>query len=127
MKNISFAFIALLLISLAFISCSKNPSKNLIGKWKADSVAGMPSGLETEIFYEFTKENIIATGTIHGEPLDKIELPYTFKSEVGNELVLEVIHPVSGAKGEFKIIMDGSKKMNLKDPDEKSFAFSKIE
>lgn len=127
MKNVLFLFTLLSIIMLSLVSCSKSPSKNLIGKWKADSVAGMPKGLETEIFYEFTKENIIATGKIHGEPLDKIELPYTLKSEEGDVLILEVIHPTSGAKGEFKIKMESSKKINLKDPDDKSFVFSKVE
>lgn len=126
MKNIYFIFVVLILVSLSLLSCTKSPSKNLIGKWKADSVAGMPKGLETEIFYEFTKEKIIATGTVHGEPLDKMELPYTLKSEDGNNLILDVIHPTSGAKGEFKINIDG-KKMSLKDPDDKPFVFSKIE
>jgi hypothetical protein len=126
MKNIGFVLIIFLLVSLALTSCSKNPSSNLIGKWKADSVAGMPRGLETEIFYEFTKENIIASGTVHGEPLDKIEIPYSLKSEEGNVLVLDVIHPSSGAKGEFKIKMIGDK-MNLVDPDNQSFVFSKME
>jgi hypothetical protein len=126
MKNIIFVFVTLVLISLALISCSKSPSKNLIGKWKADSVAGMPKGLETEVFYEFTKGNIIASGTVHGEPLDKIEIPYSIKSEEGNILVLDVIHPSSGAKGEFKITMDG-KTMKLIDPDNQAFVFTKIE
>jgi hypothetical protein len=126
MKNTFFTFLVLIIVSLAIVSCSKSPSKNLIGKWKADSVAGMPKGLETEIFYEFTKENIIATGTVHGEPLDKMEMPYTLKSEEGNNLILDVIHPTSGAKGEFKINIDG-KKMSLKDPDDKPFVFTKIE
>jgi hypothetical protein len=127
MKNILFILFSSLLFAFAITSCSKSPSINIIGKWKADSVAGMPKGLETEIFYEFTKEIIIATGTVHGEPLDKIELPYTFKSEDGDNLVLEVIHPSTGAKGEFKIKMESGKRMNLKDPDDKSFVFSKVE
>lgn len=127
MKNILFLFALLGIIVLSLVSCSKSSSKNLIGKWKADSVAGMPKGLETEIFYEFSKEKIIATGTVHGEPLDKMELPYTLKSEEGDVLILEVIHPTSGAKGEFKIKMEGSKKMSLRDPDDKPFVFSKIE
>jgi hypothetical protein len=127
MKKILLVFISSLLIALALISCSKSPSKSIIGKWKADSVAGMPKDIETNIFYEFTKENIIATGTVHGEPLDKIEMPYSIKSEEGDILVLEVIHPISGAKGEFKIKMNGNKKMSLKDPDDKSFVFSKVE
>jgi|WetSurMetagenome_2_1015567.scaffolds.fasta_scaffold435123_1 hypothetical protein len=126
MKNTFFTFLVLIIVSLALVSCSKSPSKNLIGKWKVDSVAGMPKGLETEIYYEFTKENIIATGTVHGEPLDKMEMPYTLKSEEGNNLILDVIHPTSGAKGEFKINIDG-KKMSLKDPDDKPFVFTKIE
>jgi|WetSurMetagenome_2_1015567.scaffolds.fasta_scaffold05672_8 hypothetical protein len=126
MKNIIFVFITLVLISLALIGCSKSPAKNLIGKWKADSVAGMPKGLETEIYYEFTKENIIASGTVHGEPLDKMEIPYSIKSEEGKVLVLDVIHPSSGAKGEFKITMDG-KTMKLIDPDNQAFVFTKIE
>jgi hypothetical protein len=126
MKNIIFIVGTILILSLSFLNCSKSPSKNLIGKWKADSVAGMPKGLETEVFYEFTKGNIIASGTVHGEPLDKIEIPYSIKSEEGNILVLDVIHPSSGAKGEFKITMDG-KTMKLIDPDNQSFVFTKIE
>jgi hypothetical protein len=126
MKNIYFVIAALILLSLSFMNCSKSPSKNLIGKWKADSIAGMPKGLETEVYYEFTRENIIATGTVHGEPLDKVELPYTLKSEEGNLLVLDVIHPVSGAKGEFKIRIDG-KNMNMTDPDNREFVFTKMD
>ena len=126
MKNIYFVIAALILLSLSFMNCSKSPSKNLIGKWKADSIAGMPKGLETEVYYEFTRENIIATGTVHGEPLDKVELPYTLKSEDGNLLVLDVIHPVTGAKGEFKIRISGST-MNMADPDNKEFVFTKMD
>jgi hypothetical protein len=126
MKNVIFTFAILIIVTLSLISCSKSPSKNLIGKWKADSVAGMPKGLETEIFYEFTKEYLIASGTVHGEPLDKLEIPYSIKSEEGKTLVLEVTHPTSGAKGEFKITMDG-KIMKLIDPDNLTYVFSKIE
>lgn len=127
MKKIFIVLFVLSAILISFFGCSKSPSKNIIGKWKADSVAGMPRGLETEIYYEFTKENLIASGTVHGEPLDKIEMPYNIKSEEGDLLVLEVLHPVSGAKGEFKIIMESSKRISLKDPDDKYFVFSKIE
>jgi hypothetical protein len=98
----------------------------LIGKWQADSIAGMPKGLETQVYYEFTKENMIATGTVHGEPLDKVEMPYTLNSEEGNLLILDVIHPISGAKGEFKIRISG-KTMNMTDPDNKEFVFTKME
>jgi hypothetical protein len=125
MKHAYFVLIVLILVSLSLMSCSKSPTKNLVGKWKADSIAGMPKGLETEVYYEFTKERLIATGSVHGEPLDKIEVPYTVKSEEGNNLTLEVIHPESGAKGEFKITIEGDK-MSLKDPDDKSFVFSKM-
>lgn len=126
MKNIYFVIAALVLLSLSFMNCSKSPSKNLIGKWKADSIAGMPKGLETQVFYEFTKENIIATGTVHGEPLDKVEMPYTLKSEEGNLLVLDVIHPVSGAKGEFKLKVNGNT-MSMQDPDNREFVFTKVD
>jgi hypothetical protein len=126
MKNISYALIAFLLVSLAITGCSKKPSGELIGKWKADSIAGMPKNLETQIFYEFTKEKIIATGTVHGEPLDKFEILYTIKSEEGKTLALSVVHPVTGAQGEFKITIDG-KKMNMLDPDGKPFFLTKTE
>ena len=126
MKNTFYLIAALIMLSLSFMNCSKSPSKNLIGKWKADSIAGMPKGLETQVYYEFTKENIIATGTVHGEALDKVELPYTLKSEEGNLLVLDVIHPVTGAKGEFKIRISGST-MNMADPDNKEFVFTKMD
>lgn len=125
MKNTSYVIIAFLLVSLAIAGCSKS-SSSLIGKWKADSIAGMPKNLETQIFYEFTKEKIIATGTVHGEPLDKFEIPYVIKSEEGKTLFLSVVHPVTGAQGEFKITLDG-KKMNMLDPDSKPFFLTKIE
>jgi len=124
MKNTYSIFAALILISLSLLSCSKSSSRNLIGKWEADSIAGISKGLETHVFYEFTKENIISYGTIHGEPLDKVEIPYIIQSEEGNILVLDVIHPSSGAKGKFKIKMSGNK-MSLVDPDNKVFAFTK--
>jgi hypothetical protein len=125
MKNLSFLLISFLLVSLAITGCSKTGS-NLIGKWKADSVQGMPRNLETDIYYEFTKEKIIAYGSVHGEPLDKFEIPYTIKTEEAKTLVLSVVHPTTGAQGEFKIRIDGNK-MNLTDPDGKPFFFTKVE
>jgi len=125
MKNISYLIITLILVSLAITGCSKT-SSNLIGKWKADSVQGMPRNLETEIYYEFSKEKIIAYGFVHGEALDRYEIPYTIKSEEAKALVLAVVHPMTGAQGEFKIRIDGNK-MNLTDPDGKPFFFTKVE
>jgi hypothetical protein len=126
MKNLVYILIAFLLVSLVLSGCSKKPSSELIGKWKADSVQGMPRNLETEIFYEFTKDKIAAYGFVHGEPLDRYEIPYTVKSEEGKDVVLSVVHPTTGAAGEFKITING-KKMNLTDPDNKPFYFSKVE
>lgn len=126
MKNIIFVFITIIFVSFAITGCAKKASSDLIGKWKADSVEGMPRNVETEIFYEFTKEKLAAYGFVHGEPLDRYEIPYVVKSEEGKTVVLSVVHPTTGAQGEFKITIDG-KKMNLTDPDNKPFFFTKIE
>lgn len=123
MKNIYFIFTVLILLSLSLMNCSKNTTKNLTGIWKADSVSGMPVGLETHIYYEFTKDKMIASGTYHGEPLDKIEAPYTIKSDSANILTIEVIHPSFGA-GIYKIIING-KTMNMTDPDKKEYFLTK--
>ena len=126
MKNLGFLLITLLITSLSFLNCSKSPSSAMLGKWRADSVSGMPKNVQTEIFYEFTKEKIIATGSVHGTPLDKMEMPYTIKSEEGKTLILSVTHPSSGAQGDFKIRIDG-KQMTMQDPDGKPFLFTKVE
>jgi len=126
MKNLIYLLIAFLIISLAITGCSKKASSDLLGKWKADSIQGMPKNLGTEIFYEFSKEKLTAYGFVHGEPLDKYEIPYVVKSEDGKNIVLSVAHPTTGAAGEFKITIDG-KKMSLTDPDNKPFYFTKLE
>lgn len=114
--NIIVVLIALMFIGLA--GCSKKGTDRIVGKWKAEmpqQSAGQSDSMKVEIYYEFTKERMIASGNVHGQELPKMEIPYTVKSE-GDTMVLEATHPQSGQKGEFKITFQGDK-MNLIDPD----------
>lgn len=114
--NIIVVLIALMFVGLA--GCSKKGTDRIIGKWKAEmpqQQADQPDSMKVEIFYEFTKERMIASGKVHGQELPKMEIPYTVKSEK-DTLVLEATHPQSGQKGEFKIVFLGDK-LSLIDPD----------
>jgi hypothetical protein len=114
--NILLIVIAAVLIGIA--GCSKDSaSEKIIGKWKAETPSNeqLTDSMKVELKYEFTKDKMIASGSIHGQELPKMEIPYTVKSE-GDTLVLEATHPQSGQKGDFKIVFDGDK-MNLIDPD----------
>ena len=126
MKKISFLFIALVLVSLMVTSCSKKSSQKMIGKWKSDSVSGMHKDMAGEIFYEFPKDSMSAYGSVHGEPLDKMVLPYIIKSEESGLVVIEATHNLSGQKGEFKLKIDG-KKLTLTDPNNQESSFSKAD
>jgi hypothetical protein len=113
--------IVLIVIAAALIGitgCSKKSGADrLIGKWKAETSSNtqLNDSMKVDIFYEFTKDKMIASGNIHGQELPKMEIPYTVKSE-GDTLLLEATHPQSGQKGEFKVVFQGEK-MNLIDPD----------
>ena len=114
--NIVLIIIAAALIG--FSGCSKKSSADkIIGKWKAETSQENQTNdsMKVEIFYEFTKDKMIASGSVHGQELPKMEIPYTVKSE-GDTLVLEATHPQSGQKGDFKVVFQGEK-LNLIDPD----------
>jgi hypothetical protein len=124
--NIAVVLVALMFIGLA--GCSKKQGADkIIGKWKADTQQQgqeqLSDSMKVEIFYEFTKDKMIASGSVHGQQLPSMEIPYTIKSE-GDTLVLEATHPQSGQKGEFKITFQGEK-MNLIDPDGMPLLLSK--
>jgi hypothetical protein len=114
--NIFLIVVAAVLIGIA--GCSKDSaSEKIIGKWKAETPSNeqLTDSMKVELKYEFTKDKMIASGSIHGQDLPKMEIPYTVKSE-GDTLVLEATHPQSGQKGDFKIVFKGDK-MDLIDPD----------
>jgi len=114
--NLLLIIIAVVLIGIA--GCSKDsPSEKIIGKWKAENPSNeqLSDSMKVELNYEFTKDKMIASGSIHGQELPKMEIPYTVKSE-GDTLVLEATHPQSGQKGDFKIVFKDDK-MDLIDPD----------
>lgn len=114
--NIIIIVLAALLIGLT--GCSKKSAADkILGKWKAESTssAELADSMKINLFYEFTKDKMIASGNVHGQELPKMEIPYVVKSE-GDTLVLEATHPQSGQKGDFKIVFQGEK-MELIDPD----------
>ena len=114
--NIFLIIIGAVLIGIA--GCSKeSASEKIIGKWKAETPSNeqLNDSMKVELNYEFTKDKMIASGSVHGQDLPKMEIPYTVKSE-GDTLVLEATHPQSGQKGDFKIVFKGDK-MDLIDPD----------
>jgi hypothetical protein len=118
MKKINFVLLLLIAAAIGFGGCSKKDNaEKIIGKWKAENLEQMPgdSAMTIEIFYEFTKDKLIAEGSAHGQPFPKLEIPYTVKSQV-DTVILEATHPQSGAKGEFKITFEGDK-LKMIDPD----------
>jgi len=117
MKNINIVLLLLVAAAIGLGGCSKKDNaEKIVGKWKAENLEPLPdTTMKVEVFYEFTKDILIAEGTVQGQPLPKMEIPYTIKSQT-DTLVLEATHPQSGAKGEFKIMFDGDK-VQMIDPD----------
>ena len=118
MKKFNFVLFLLLAVLIGIGGCSKKEGADkVIGKWKAENLEPMPgdSAAVVEIFYEFTKDKLIAEGNVHGQPIPRMEIPYIVKSQK-DTVVLEATHPQSGAKGDFKITFEGEK-MKMIDPD----------
>ena len=117
MKKLNFLLIVLLAALIGFGGCSKKSGADkIVGKWKAENLGPMPdTSMKVEVFYEFTKEKLIAEGNMQGQPLPRMEIPYTIKSQT-DTVVLEATHPQSGAKGDFKITFEGEK-LKMIDPD----------
>lgn len=114
LRNVLLLF--LLGFTVGLSGCSKKGADKVIGKWKAVDFANQQmKEMQVEVTYEFTKDKIINEGTVHGEPLPRMEIPYTVKTSIGDTIVLEGTHPQSNMKGEFKIVVDGNK-MNMVDP-----------
>ena len=111
MKKILFTLLTALVMLVAFNGCSKKAADNLIGRWKLASE--MPG---VEIIYEFTPTNMNIEVKVPNQEHKKIEITYTIKSDDGTTVVIEVIHPVTKQKGEFKITIT-DKKMKMIDPD----------
>jgi hypothetical protein len=105
-------------VLIGFSGCSKKSGADkILGKWKAENPSNeqLSDSMKVELNYEFTKDKMIASGSVHGQELPKMEIPYVVKSE-GDTIVLEATHPQSGQKGDFKIVFQGEK-MELIDPD----------
>lgn len=118
MHKFNIVLVITLAVLIGIAGCSKeSPSERIIGKWKAETTSDtqLSDTMKVELNYEFTKDKMIASGSIHGQDLPTMEIPYTVKSE-GDTLVLEATHPQSGQKGDFKIVFEGEK-LNLIDPD----------
>ncbi len=111
MKKIVFTFLSALILLAAFNGCSKKGADKLVGKWKAET--GVPN---FEVTYEFTKTNMTIEFKGPDMPAQKVETTYTVKSDDGENMVIEVIHPVTKIKGDFKLVIK-DKNIDMTDPD----------
>jgi hypothetical protein len=124
MKNILFIAISLTLITFALTGCSKKLSGKMIGVWKSDSAAVSTPGFQVDVFYEFTKDSILAYGNVHGNQLDRIALTYKIKKEDKDSLILEAVQPQTNKAGDMKITFE-NEKMILVDPANMTFRFTR--
>jgi hypothetical protein len=121
MFKISFVLAVLIVTGFILSGCSKKTEDKIIGKWHSTEFEDTTfKSMDIKIGYEFTKDKIINTGTVHGDTLPTMEIPYIIKPDSagvnrGDTLVLEATHPQSQQKGDFKITFDGDK-MKLIDP-----------
>ena len=108
MKKILFTLIFILLLA----GCSEKKNNRLIGKWKVD--LNIPN---IEAFYEFSENELKIKMTGIEMPEDNIETSYRIKSDNGQTLFLEVLHPNTGIKGVFTFTFEEDAIATLTDPD----------
>jgi len=119
MNKIKLFSILIIAVLVGFWGCSKKVGPDsIVGKWKAVDFADTSmKSMQIEMTYEFTKDKIINEGSVHGQSLQKLEVPYVVKSVEGNTIVLEATHPQSQQKGEFKCVLEGNK-ITMTDPNQ---------
>ena len=116
MNKIKIIFVLAAALIIGLTGCSKKGADKIMGKWKAVDFADTSmKSMQIEVTYEFKKDSIINEGTVHGEPLPRMAIYYTVKSDDGKTMLLEATHPQSQQKGNFKLVLDGDK-MQLTDP-----------
>jgi len=119
MNKLKISLAILFSIMIVFWGCSKKVGADSIkGKWKAVEFADTSmKSMQVEMTYEFTGDSIINEGSVHGQTLQKLAVPYVVKSVAGDTVVLEATHPASQQKGEFKCVVNGNK-ITMTDPNQ---------
>jgi hypothetical protein len=120
MKKVIFTLLATLIMLALFNGCSKKAADKLIGKWKVTTE--MPN---VQLTYEFTATNMNIEIKGLEMPQNKIETTYTVKTDDGTTVTLDVVHPVTKQKGEFKITITDNK-MKMVDPDGQTVDLTKM-
>lgn len=125
MKNIFLFAILIVITVLVFNGCSKKGAGAIVGNWKADPTAEMQQmGMNFDVIYEFTSDKMKMNVTMNGQAQPAMEFNYIVKSDDGTTVVLEVLHPESKEKGDFKLSVQ-DKKMTMTDPDGKTTTLTK--
>ena len=119
MNKLKLVSVLIISVIIGFWGCSKKVgADSIVGKWKAVDFADTSmKSMQIEMTYEFTNDKIINEGSVHGQSLQKLEVPYVVKSVEGNTVVLEATHPQSQQKGEFKCVVNGNK-ITMTDPNQ---------
>ncbi len=119
MNQVKLLSVLIIAVLIGFWGCSKKVGPDsIVGKWKAVEFADTSmKSMQIEMTYEFTKDKIINEGSVQGQPLQKLEVPYIVKSVEGSTIVLEATHPQSQQKGEFKCVVSGDK-ITMTDPNQ---------
>lgn len=118
MNKITYVIIFLIIAGFSLSGCSKkkNPDK-IIGKWQSVAFEDTTfKSMDIKVWYEFTKDTMINTATVHGDTMPVMKIGYIIKdTTLADTMVLEATHPQTQQKGMFKITLDGNK-MNMVDP-----------
>jgi hypothetical protein len=117
MNKLNYVIIVLIIAGFALSGCSKKNPDKLIGKWHSTEFEDTTfKSMDVKVGYEFTKDTIINTATVHGDSMPMMKIGYIVKdTTLGDTIVLEATHPQSQQKGMFKITFDGGK-MKMVDP-----------